>query len=92
MTRFKNLKGIDPNGNIVNYVSNPQKDKYGYYFFQFNQETSQYIDFKNFGGDLGNCKISWEYEKKYLSIDIYNYKPLFLIDINYDLLLILMWF
>ena len=30
MTRFKNLKGIDPNGNIVNYVSNPQKDKYGY--------------------------------------------------------------
>ncbi len=45
MTRFKNLKGIDPNGNIVNYVSNPQKDKYGYYFFQFNQETSQYIDF-----------------------------------------------
>ena len=29
-----------------------------------------------------------EYEKKYLSIDIYNYKPLFLIDINYDLLLI----
>ena len=88
MTRFQNLKGVDPNGNIVNYISNQRKDKYGYYFFQFNQETSQYIDFKNFGGDLGNCKISWEYEKKYLSIDIYNYKPLFLIDINYDLLLI----